>query len=178
MGEVTREVRERAARVTIVLMDVDGVMTDGRLYMGAEGYDGRSFHVRDGQGIRLGQRGGLIFGIISGREAKVVADRAAELYITEVHQGVYDKSECLRGVLARLDLPPDRACFIGDDLSDIAVMKKVGLAVAPGDAVPETCASAHYVTRCAGGRGAVRETVDLLLRASGKWDQVTERFLR
>lgn len=177
MSRADREVVERAAQVRIVLMDVDGVLTDGRLFMGSDGNDGRSFHVRDGQGVRLGQRGGLLFGIISGREARVVAERAADLYITEVHQGVQDKTDVLREILGRLELSPEQACFVGDDLVDVPVMKAVGLAVAPGDAAPEVCDIAHYVTKSLGGRGAVREVVDLLLRASGKWEQVTERYL-
>ncbi len=177
MSGPDREVVERAAQVRIVLMDVDGVLTDGRLFMGSDGSDGRSFHVRDGQGVRLGQRGGLQFGIISGREARVVAERAAELYITEVHQGVQDKNDVLRDILARLQLSPEQVCFVGDDLADVPVMKAVGFAVAPGDAAPEVCDIAHHVTKSCGGRGAVREVVDLLLRASGKWEQVTERYL-
>lgn len=178
MGEASREAVERAGRVTLLLMDVDGVLTDGRLHMNSDGHEGRAFHVRDGQGVRLGQRGGLMFGIVSGREAKVVADRAAELYITEVHQGVYDKDECLKTLLARLDLPAERVCFIGDDLADVSVMKQVGFAAAPCDAVPEVRAVAHYVTDCPGGGGAVREVIDLVLRAGGKWDQVIERYVR
>jgi len=172
------QVLERAGRVLIVLMDVDGVLTDGRLFMGSNGYDGRSFHVRDGQGIRLGQRAGLLFGIISGRESKVVSERAAELYITEVHQGVYDKRECLQGILERLTLTPEQSCFVGDDLVDIAVMNAVGFAAAPSDAAVEVRDTAQYVTENPGGCGAVREVVDLVLRATGKYEQVTERFLR
>ena len=177
MGELDRDARERASRVTLVLLDVDGVMTNGRLYMGPDGQESRAFHVRDGQGVRLGQRGGLMFGIVSGRDARVVADRAAELYITEVHQGIRDKVACVEAMLTRLDLPADRVAFVGDDLADVAVMKRVGFAAAPADAVPEVKQVAHYVTECAGGEGAVREVVDLLLRAAGKWEQVVDRFL-
>jgi len=178
MNKNDSDAKERASRIRMILLDVDGVLTDGRLYMGSNGYDGRSFHVRDGEGVRLGQRAGLLFGIISGREAKVVSERAAELYITEVHQGVYDKLACLEGILSRAELPPEQACFIGDDLADAAVMRRVGFAVAPADAAPEIRTAAHYVTSFPGGGGAVRETVDYVLRASGKWEQVTERFLQ
>jgi 3-deoxy-D-manno-octulosonate 8-phosphate phosphatase (KDO 8-P phosphatase) len=178
MGEPSQEARERASRVTLLLLDVDGVMTDGRLYLSPGGHESRAFHVRDGQGVRLGQRGGLIFGIVSGREARVVSERAAELYITEVHQGIRDKVECVEAMLSRLDLPLERVAFVGDDLADVAVMKKVGFAAAPSDAIPEARDVAHFVTDRPGGDGAVREVVDLVLRASGKWDQVVERFLR
>jgi 3-deoxy-D-manno-octulosonate 8-phosphate phosphatase (KDO 8-P phosphatase) len=178
MSELDPEVTARAARVRVVLMDVDGVLTDGRIYMGSNGYDGRSFHVRDGHGVRLGQRAGLFFGLVSGRESPVVAARAAELYITEVHQGVYDKLDCVHEVLARLGVEAAEACFVGDDLVDIPAMRAVGFAVAPADAVPAVLDCAHWVTRVEGGRGVVREVVDLLLRASGKIDRATERFLR
>lgn len=178
MGEPDRETMERAARVRAVLMDVDGVLTDGRIYMGSNGYEGRSFHVRDGHGIRLGQRAGLLFALVSGRESKVVSERAAELYITEVHQGVYDKLDCVREILGRLAVDPADACFVGDDLVDVPAMRAVGFAVAPADAVPQVLSCAHWVTRVEGGRGVVREVVDLLLRASGKTDRATERYLK
>jgi 3-deoxy-D-manno-octulosonate 8-phosphate phosphatase (KDO 8-P phosphatase) len=178
MREVSSELAERAGRVRLVLMDADGVLTDGRIYMGSNGYDGRSFHTRDGQGIRLGQRGGLLFGIVSGREAKVVSERAEELYITEVHQGVYDKSGRVDEILQRLKLTDEVVCFIGDDLTDVPVMRRVGLAAAPADAAPEVREIAHFVTECPGGRGAVREVVDLLLHAADKWKQVTERYYK
>jgi 3-deoxy-D-manno-octulosonate 8-phosphate phosphatase (KDO 8-P phosphatase) len=178
MAHTEADLRERAARVRVILMDVDGVLTDGRVYMGSNGYDGRAFHVRDGQGVRMGQRGGLLFGIISGRESRVVAERAAELYITEIHQGVYDKSECLQAVLQRLGVAAEQACFVGDDLVDVPAMRRVGLAAAPADAVPEVREAAHFVTTRPGGAGALREIVDLVLQASGKWTQIADRYLR
>jgi len=172
------DVQERASLVKLVLLDVDGVLTDGKIYLGSNGYDGRSFHVRDGHGVRMGQRGGLLFGIISGREASVVTDRASELYITEVHQGVFDKVECFTEILRRSKLSEEAVCFIGDDLVDVPVMRRVGLAAAPADAAPEAQAVSHYVTRAMGGQGVVREVVDLVLRATGKWDQVTSRYYK
>jgi len=170
-------VRERAARVRLVLMDADGVLSDGCLHVGAAGEDGRAFFARDGLGIRLGQRGGLTFGIISGRRSAAVAGRASELDIGEVHQGIGDKLACLDDVLGRLGIQADATCFIGDDLVDVPVMRRVGLGAAPADADPETRRAADYVTAATGGRGAVREVVDLLLRASGKWKEVTAPYL-
>ena len=126
----------------------------------------------------LCQRGGLLFGIISGRESKVVADRASELYITEIHQGIFDKLGCMDEILTRLKLSRDAVCFIGDDMVDVPVMRRVGLAAAPCDAAPEAREAAHYVTQIGGGRGAVREVVDLVLRATGKWTSITERYYR
>jgi 3-deoxy-D-manno-octulosonate 8-phosphate phosphatase (KDO 8-P phosphatase) len=162
----------------VILLDVDGVLTDGRLFLGTGGYDGRAFHTRDGHGIRMGQRGGLLFGLVSGRESPVVAARAEELYITEVHQGVYDKLACVEELLARLGIDAAEACFVGDDLVDLPAMRRVGFAAAPRDAAPEVRRFAHYVTRRPGGGGAVREVVDLVLRASDRWEQATERYYR
>jgi len=171
------DLEQRAARVRVVLLDVDGVLTDGRIHAGPGGDDGRSFHARDGLGVRLGQQGGLTFGIVSGRRSVAVANRASELDIHEIHQGVVDKIACVDGILERLEVVRDAVCFIGDDLVDIPVMRRVGLAAAPSDAAPEAREAADFVTRSTGGRGAVREVVDLVLKASGKWQQVTKSFL-
>jgi 3-deoxy-D-manno-octulosonate 8-phosphate phosphatase (KDO 8-P phosphatase) len=171
------DLEQSAARVRLVLLDVDGVLTDGRIHAGPDGDDGRSFHARDGLGVRLGQRGGLTFGIVSGRRSVAVTNRASELDIHEIHQGVMDKIACVDSILERLDVVRDAVCFIGDDLVDIPVMRRVGLAAAPSDAAPEAREAADFVTRSAGGRGAVREVVDLVLKASGKWQEVTKSFL-
>jgi 3-deoxy-D-manno-octulosonate 8-phosphate phosphatase (KDO 8-P phosphatase) len=178
MGDVGPEVIQRARRVRVVLLDADGVLTDGRIHVGADGADARAFYARDGLGVRLGQQGGLTFGIVSGRRSAAVAGRASELHITEVHQGISDKVACVEEILERLELAGDAACYIGDDLVDVPVMRRVGLAAAPSDAAPEAREAADYVAASAGGRGAVREVVDLLLRASGKWEKVTERFTK
>jgi 3-deoxy-D-manno-octulosonate 8-phosphate phosphatase (KDO 8-P phosphatase) len=176
MPQLSPEVMKRAERVRLVLLDVDGVLTDGRIHVGANGEDARAFFVRDGLGIRLGQAGGLSFGIISGRHSEALTLRASELGITEVHQAVQDKSACLDDILGRLSLPADATCFVGDDLVDLPVMRRVGLAAAPSDAASAVLEAADFVASAAGGRGAVREVVDLLLRASGRWETVTERF--
>jgi 3-deoxy-D-manno-octulosonate 8-phosphate phosphatase (KDO 8-P phosphatase) len=126
----------------------------------------------------MGQRGGLMFGILSGRESRVVADRAEELYITEVHQGLFDKLQRYEEILARFELPSEAVCYIGDDLVDLPVMRRVGLAVAPADAEEGARTAAHWVTPRGGGRGAVRDLVDLILRAKGKWAAVTERYYK
>lgn len=149
----------------LVLLDADGVLTDGRIYQFSDGTEGRAFHSRDGLGIRLGQSAGLSFGIVSGRASAVVAARARELGIEEVHQGVLEKAECVNGVIDRLGLRPEAVCYVGDDVVDVPVLRRVGLAVAPVDAGAEAIAAAHWVTSKGGGAGAVREVVDLLLRA-------------
>jgi len=170
------EVVHRAQRVRIVLLDVDGELTDGRIHVGAGGEDARSFFVRDGLGIRLGQAGGLRFGVVSGRRSEAVARRVAELDIDEVHQGVRDKAACVDEILGRMGAPAEVVCFVGDDLVDLPAMRRVGLSAAPSDAAPEVLEAADFVTSARGGRGAVREVVDLILRASGRWKKVTEHF--
>ena len=157
-------------------MDSDGVLTDGRLYVGAAGEDLRAFDVRDGHGIRMGQQAGLSFGVISGRRSAALDRRATELDFMEIHQGVHDKLARLEEISDRLDVPLEGICFIGDDLIDLPVMRRAGFAVAPADAVAEVRERAHWVTPGCGGRGAVRDTVDLILRAAGKWDDVTRRY--
>ncbi len=178
MAELSEDAMKRAREVEFVLLDVDGVLTDGRLYMDSAGGDARAFHARDGLGVRLGQRGGLLFGILSGRESKVVTDRAEELYITEVHQRVFNKEEKLAEILRRLKLEPRQVCYMGDDLVDLPVFRRVGFTAAPADATPEVVEFVDLVTTRRGGDGAVRELIDFLLRAKGKWDAVTSRFFR
>lgn len=178
MSEPGGEILDRAAKVRFVLLDVDGVLTDGRLLVFSDGTEGRAFHARDGHGIRMGQRAGLHFGLLSGRESRVVADRASELYITEVHQGVLDKGARYREICTRLGLPDEAVCYVGDDVVDVPVLRRVGLAVAPADAVPEALEAAHWVAGRRGGDGVVREVVDLLLHAGGKWGAVADRYLK
>ena len=160
-----------------MLLDVDGVLTDGRFVLLSDGRDGRQFHVRDGHGIRMAQRCGVGFGILSGRRSEAVVLRARELGIEEVHQGEVDKMARYREITSRLGLPDEAVCFIGDDVVDVAVMRRVGFAVAPADAEDEARRAAHWVTSRAGGHGAVRETLDLILRARGDWAGAMARHL-
>lgn len=172
------EVMRRGGAIRLILLDVDGVLTDGKLYMAADGSETKAFHARDGLGIRLGQRGGLQFGLVSGRSSSTVAMRATELDIVEVHQGIGDKAARVRDILDRTGIDPAATCFVGDDLVDIPAMRLVGLAAAPANAAPEARAAAHLVTESGGGHGAAREVIDFVLRATGKWDTVVERFVR
>ena len=129
--EPNEDVFDRARKVNLVLMDVDGVLTDGRILMYSDGTEGRAFSARDGHGVRMGQRGGLLFGIVSGRDCKVVSDRAEELYITEVHQGIFEKLERYSEILERFQLPDEAVCYIGDDIVDVPVLRQVGSAPSP-----------------------------------------------
>ena len=130
----------------------------------------------DGFGIRLGQGASLAFGVISGRESMALTARAQELGFDEVHQGVHDKLGLVREIIERRGLESADVCFVGDDLIDVQAMRYCGLAVAPADAMEEVREVAHHVTQRRGGRGAVREVVDLVLRAGGSWDKVTARY--
>ena len=159
------DITERAKKVKLLLMDCDGVLTDGRLYFGASGEELKVFHVRDGQGIVEWHNAGFRSGIISGRNSPIVEMRAKQLGVEFVLQGRNDKVAAFQEILAAAGVSPDETAFIGDDKPDAKVMPFVGLAVAVGDAHDAVKATAHYVTRLDGGRGAVRELIDIILVA-------------
>src|ERR1700704_6075989 len=162
------EVERRARRIKLLLMDCDGVLTDGRLELLEHGDEQKTFHARDGQGISLFHRAGLKTGIISGRTSSAVERRAQDLKMTYVRQYAKDKIAALEEILAAAKVTPEECAYIGDDVGDIPVMLRVGFAVAVADAVEETKRAAHYVTELKGGRGAVREVIDLILKAQGR----------
>jgi 3-deoxy-D-manno-octulosonate 8-phosphate phosphatase (KDO 8-P phosphatase) len=170
------EVERRARRIKLLLMDCDGVLTDGRLELLENGDEQKTFHARDGQGISLLQRAGLKTGIISGRTSSAVERRARDLGMTYVRQSATDKLETLDEILALARLSLHECAFIGDDLADIPVMQRVELAVAVADAVAETKQVAQLVTEQRGGQGAIREVTDFILKAQGRWDELMKRF--
>jgi 3-deoxy-D-manno-octulosonate 8-phosphate phosphatase (KDO 8-P phosphatase) len=151
--------------IELLLLDVDGVFTDGRLYFGATGEELKVFDVRDGYGIKLWHEAGFRSGIISGRNSDIVSRRAADLNIEFVYQGNDDKLAALEEIVAEAHVPLDAIAYIGDDTLDIPVMKKVGLGVSVANGHELTRRTAHYVTQAAGGRGAIREVIDMLLAA-------------
>ena len=157
----------RLARVRLLLLDVDGVLTDGRLYYGAEGEALKAFHARDGLGLRLAMTAGIRVGIVTGRRGAALAARCRDLGITLIFDGVRDKAAVIKTVAARTGLTPEQMAFVGDDLVDLPLMARVGLAVAVADAEPELRRQAHLVTRRPGGGGAVREVCRRLLEAQG-----------
>jgi YrbI family 3-deoxy-D-manno-octulosonate 8-phosphate phosphatase len=161
----------------MLVVDVDGVLTDGSIIYADDGTELKCFHVRDGSGLHLWRRQGKRAALITGRTSRVVEVRAAELGIEPVLQGTADKLAGFRQLLQAVPLRPEQVAYIGDDLPDLPVLVRVGLAVAVADACPEVVAYAHYVTRARGGRGAVRETVELILRCQGRWQQVVDHFL-
>jgi 3-deoxy-D-manno-octulosonate 8-phosphate phosphatase (KDO 8-P phosphatase) len=166
----------RAQRIKLLLMDCDGVLTDGRLWLTADGDEQKTFHTRDGQGISLLHHAGLQTGIISGRTSSAVERRAQDLKMSYVRQYAKEKIKALEEILVDAGVTKDECAYIGDDVVDIPVMRRVGFAIAVSDAVEETKQAAHYVTACKGGQGAVREACDLLLKAQGRWDELMERF--
>lgn len=158
-----------AKKVKLLLMDCDGVLTDGRLYFSERGEELKVFHVRDGQGIVMWHQAGFRSGIITGRDAEqIITRRATELGIHYVKAWSVDKVADFEEILADANVTPDEAAFIGDDFGDIELLKNVGFPVAVGDAVSEVKEAARFVTQNNGGRGAVREVTDLLLKAHGK----------
>lgn len=158
-------VLERARRIRLLVLDVDGVLTDGRLYLSASGEELKVFHVRDGSGLVALQRAGVTVAIVSGRDSPAVTRRAAELGIRHVRQGVVDKGAELDRLLGELGVAPEELACVGDDTPDAPMLRRAGLAIGVADAHPALLASAHWVTRAKGGRGAVREVCDLLLSA-------------
>lgn len=171
-GPVSQHVLARAKKVRLLICDVDGVMSDGLIYMGNSGEELKTFNVRDGYGIRCLLTGGVEVAIITGRKAKLLEDRCQTLGIAHLYQGQSDKLLAFRALLDKLSLSPEQVAYIGDDLIDWPVMAEVGLSVAVADAHPVLRPRAHYVTHICGGHGAVRELCDLILIAQHKFDDV------
>ncbi|MDH3998297.1 MAG: HAD-IIIA family hydrolase [Desulfuromonadales bacterium] len=166
------------SQIKLLLLDVDGVLTDGRIVYDSNGAESKAFDVKDGHGLKLIQRAGIQVGIITGRSSDVVARRAAELEIELLYQGVKDKRVPFREILDKLQLSPAEVAYVGDDVIDLPVMRQVGFAATVADAVDEIKPYAAYIAKRCGGRGAVREICDLLLKESGKWSAVTDRYFR
>jgi 3-deoxy-D-manno-octulosonate 8-phosphate phosphatase (KDO 8-P phosphatase) len=158
-------VLERARSVRLLALDVDGVLTDGRIYLSASGEELKVFHVRDGSGLVAVQRAGIVVAIVSGRDSAAVTRRAAELGVRHVRQGVSDKGAELDGLMAELGVGREATACVGDDTPDLPMLQRAGLAVAVADAHPAVLGMAHWVTPSPGGRGAVRDVCDLLLSA-------------
>ena len=160
----------------LAIFDVDGVMTDGRIVIDDNGCESKFFHVRDGHGLKLMMRAGLQVALLTGRQSRVVEHRAAELGISMVHQGAKRKLDVYEPLLAEMNLRDEEVAFAGDDLVDLPIMRRVGLALAPADAAAEVRAVAHFIAQAGGGRGAVREMVEFILKGMGHWDEVTARY--
>ncbi len=171
-------IERRASRIKLLLMDCDGVLTDGRLWLLEEDGEQKSFNTHDGLGLTLFHRAGLRSGIISGRSSPAVQRRASELGVQFVRQGNADKRAAFEEIIRAAGISEDEVAFVGDDLPDIPLMRRSELAVAVADATEETLLAAHYVTRAEGGRGAIREVVELILKAQGRWHDVIEEYVK
>jgi 3-deoxy-D-manno-octulosonate 8-phosphate phosphatase (KDO 8-P phosphatase) len=167
---------QRCARVRLLVVDVDGVMTDGRITYTDQGAEIKAFYVRDGSGLKLWMGLGRQVGIISGRRSLVVERRAQELGIEAVIQGAADKKAALAQMCDELGVSQDEVAAIGDDIVDVPMMQPAVLAVAVADACAEAKAHADYVTQAVGGRGAIREVIELILRAQGEWSKIVARY--
>jgi 3-deoxy-D-manno-octulosonate 8-phosphate phosphatase (KDO 8-P phosphatase) len=168
--------RERARKIRMLIMDVDGVLTDGRIIQDCHGHELKMFDVKDGHGIVMAHRAKLRTGLISGRASETIARRAEELGIELVFQKIWNKLEVYEKILVDTALTPAEVAYIGDDLVDIPLLRRVGLAMAVADAVDEVKAVCHFITQRPGGQGAVREVIELILRAQGQWDTLLERY--
>ncbi len=178
LSELNPGVVERARKITLLVLDVDGVLTDGKVYYGNYGDELQAFSLQDGMGMVLWHQAGLQSVIVSGRRSGMVKRRAKEMRVAKVFQSAGDKEKIYLEILQNMGKSDEEVCFVGDDLVDVPLLRRAGLAVAVGNAVAEVKESAHYVTEHAGGNGAVREVIDLLLKANGKWEKVTHDFLK
>ncbi len=166
----------KAAAVKLILFDVDGVLTDGRVVMHSDGTESKSFAIRDGIALVWAQRCKVAVGLLSARYSPTTLHRAAQLGITLVHQGVTSKLEAFERILAAERVTQQEVAYMGDDIVDLAVLARVGFSCAPADAVPEVRSRVDWVSQCNGGCGAARELVELILRAQGSWNTVVSSY--
>jgi 3-deoxy-D-manno-octulosonate 8-phosphate phosphatase (KDO 8-P phosphatase) len=168
MRKTKHNIRAKAKNIKFLLLDVDGVMTDGKIILDSQGNELKAFHVRDGHGIRLAQKAGIIVGIITGRKSEVVNIRARELGIQEVHQGAHEKIAVYDALIEKYGFRDSEVAYIGDDIVDVDIFKRVGMAVAVADSDPAIKSHADMITRAGGGCGSVREIINLILKSQGK----------
>lgn len=171
------DLEQRCQAIELILSDVDGVLTDGRVVYDNQGIETKSFCIRDGLGIKLWQKAGYRFGVVTQRSSQIVKMRSAELDIAIVRQGTQDKLVTLTEILGELGLTAEQACYIGDDLPDLPVVRAVGLGVAVADGCEELRAAAAYTTRALGGSGAVRETIEMILKNQGRWEDLIHPYV-
>lgn len=164
-------------KIKLIVLDVDGVMTDGKIIVTDDGREIKEFNAYDGHGIRLLYRAGLQAAIVSGRKSAATMVRARDLGIEHVYLGIHNKTEAFEEILQKAGLRGDEVCVVGDDLPDVPIMRRCGYPVAVASARPEAKAIAAYVTSAAGGRGAIRELVEMVLKAQGRWDGLMSRYL-
>lgn len=179
IGKVKRMkkiIKEKLKNVKMLILDVDGVMTDGRIIMDNEGREMKNFDVRDGHGLKIIQRYGIKVALLTGRQSKVVEHRARDLEIDDVYQGAVNKKDVFEKILERHKLAANAVAFLGDDIVDIPVLKRVGFSAAVADALDVVKQSVDYITVNRGGHGAVREICEMILQAQGKWPEIAVKY--
>ncbi len=169
---------QNAAKIKLLALDVDGVLTDGSLNIGAEGELFKAFNARDGLGISCLLRSGVRVAIITGRKSEIIHRRAQELGITEIYEGIKDKRKALAELAEAGGLQREEIAYMGDDLNDLPALVYAGLPCAPADAAPEVLAASSFTAKSCGGRGAVREAAELILKAGGKWKEIVDSYLK
>ncbi|MDP3790632.1 MAG: HAD-IIIA family hydrolase [Candidatus Omnitrophota bacterium] len=175
---ISKEIVEKAKRVKMLISDIDGVMTDGRIVYSIYGDELKFFDVTDGFGMSLLNRAGIKTVIMTAKKSRIVKMRGRDLKVARVYAGFLDKMIPFNDLLKRFKINPEEICFIGDDLIDLPVLKRVGFAVSVPNAMEEVKVAAHYVTSKSGGRGAVREVCNLILKSQDKWDQATAKYFK
>ncbi len=168
MRKTLRILRAKAKKIKLLLLDVDGVLTDGTIILDNQGNELKAFHVRDGHGIKLAQRSGIAIGIITGRKSEVVNIRARELGIHEVYQGAHEKILAYESVIAKYGVKDSEVAYMGDDIVDVEIFKRVGMAIGVADADPAIRPYVDMITKTEGGRGAVREFINFVLKSQGR----------
>lgn len=176
MIELSKDFQQRAKEILCVIFDVDGVLTDGKLFFDLKGKEYKSFHAQDGQGLKLLQQNGIEVAVISGRSSPIVDRRMKGLGIAHVYQGQENKTAAFNDLLNKLNLTPDQVAHVGDDLPDLALMSQARLAIAVQDANPSILPYCHAQTSRCGGQGAAREVCDTILAAQGKLDTAVQLF--
>ena len=171
-----KNIEEKLQKVKLLILDVDGVMTDGRIIMDYKGREMKNFDVRDGHGLKIIQRYGIKVAILTGRQSKVVEHRARDLEINDVYQGALNKKDVFGKILERHKLSAGAVAFMGDDIVDIPVLKRVGFSAAVADALDIVKKSVDYITVNRGGHGAVREICEMILQAQGKWPEIAAKY--
>ncbi|HEV2985558.1 MAG TPA: HAD-IIIA family hydrolase [Vicinamibacterales bacterium] len=166
-----------ASKIKLVLFDVDGVLTDGKVLLHADGTESKQFDIKDGTGIIWAQRAGLTVGFLSARTSAATGQRAAQLGITLLHQGVASKLESYEQIVDSLLLDDEQVAYMGDDVLDLPVLGRVGLATAPADAVEEVRSRVHWVSAAKGGHGAARDLIEFILRAQNRWDALLAEYV-
>jgi 3-deoxy-D-manno-octulosonate 8-phosphate phosphatase (KDO 8-P phosphatase) len=169
---MSEDLHRRAACITLLLFDVDGVLTDGKILMHPDGTESKQFDIKDGTGLVWAQRAGLKVGLLSARSSAATSQRAAQLGIGLVHQGVPSKLRAYDEILRQQELSDAEVAYMGDDLLDLPVIARVGLSASPADGVEEVRTRVHYVSRASGGHGAAREFIELILKAQDRWERL------